>query len=91
MSHDLKTVATSNGHGEDFALFCGGRNYGWTEHVSTYTTDSDYGKYRKVVVHGSCHSRCMMLESETDWLMLKQFEKARSGLLNAHRELWNYP
>ena len=30
----------------------------------------------------------MMLESETDWLMLKQFEKARSGLLNAHRELW---
>ena len=29
-----------------------------------------------------------MLESETDWLMLKQFEKARSGLLNAHRELW---
>ena len=87
MSHDLKTVATSNGHGEDFALFMDGRNYGWTEHCSN-PTDSDYGKYRKVVVHGSCHSRCMMLESETDWLMLKQFEKARSGLLNAHRELW---
>ena len=87
ISHDLKAVATSNGHGEDFALFMDGRNYGWTEHCSN-PTDSDYGKYRKVVVHGSCHSRCMMLESETDWLMLKQFEKARSGLLNAHRELW---
>ena len=87
MSHDMKSVATSNGHGEDFALFMDGRNYGWTEHCSS-PTDSDYGKYRKVVVHGSCHSRCMMLESETDWLMLKQFEKARSGLLNAHRELW---
>ena len=87
MSHDLKSVATSNGHSEDFPLFMEGRNYGWTEHSPSYT-DSDFGKYRKVVVHGSCHSRCMMLESETDWLMLKQFEKARSGLLNAHRELW---
>lgn len=87
MSHDLKSVADSNGHGEDFALMMDGRNYGWTEHAPT-VSDSDYGKYRKVVVHGSCHSRCMMLESETDWLMLKQFEKARSGLLNAHRELW---
>tara|TARA_B100000925_G_scaffold263378_1_gene221234 strand:+ start:20 stop:364 length:345 start_codon:yes stop_codon:yes gene_type:complete len=29
-----------------------------------------------------------MLESETDWLMLKQFEKSRSNLLNTHRELW---
>ena len=87
MSHDLKSVADSNGHGEDFALFMDGRNYGWTDHCGN-TTESDFGKYRKVVVHGSCHSRCMMLESETDWLMLKQFEKARSGLLNAHRELW---
>ena len=87
MSHDMKSVATSNGHTEDFALMMEGRNYGWTEHSPSYT-DSDFGKYRKVVVHGSCHSRCMMLESETDWLMLKQFEKARSGLLNAHRQLW---
>ena len=87
MSHDLKSVATSNGHSEDFPLFMEGRNYGWTEHSPSYT-DSDFGKYRKVVVHGSCHSRCMMLESETDWLMLKQFEKAKSMLTNAHRELW---
>ena len=87
MSHDMKTVATSNGHSEDFALMMEGRNYGWTEFCGN-TTEPDFGKYRKVVVHGSCHSRCMMLESETDWLMLKQFEKARSGLLNAHRELW---
>ena len=87
MSHDMKSVATSNGHGEDYALFMEGRNYGWTEHCSSYH-DDDFGKYRKVVVHGSCHSRCMMLESETDWLMLKQFEKAKSMLTNAHRELW---
>ena len=87
MSHDFRSVANSNGHGEDFALFMDGRNYGWTDHCGN-TTESDFGKYRKVVVHGSCHSRCMMLESETDWLLLKQFEKARSGLLNAHRALW---
>ena len=87
MSHDLKSVATSNGHSEDFPLFMEGRNYGWTEHSPSYT-DSDFGKYRKVVVHGSCHSRCMMLDNESDWLMLKQFEKAKSMLMNAHRELW---
>ena len=87
MSHDFRSVANSNGHGEDFALFMDGRNYGWTDHCGN-TTESDFGKYRKVVVHGSCHSRCMMLESETDWLLLKQFEKARSGLLNAHKALW---
>ena len=86
MSHDMKSVASSNGHVEDYALFMDGRNYGWTEHCGNY--EQDFGKYRKIVVHGSCHSRCMMLESETDWLMLKQFEKARSGLLNAHRQLW---
>ena len=51
-------------------------------------TDSDFGKFRKVVVSGSCHSRCMMMSNESDWLMLKQFEKAKSMLTNAHRELW---
>jgi len=30
----------------------------------------------------------MMMSNETDWLMLKQFEKAKSMLTNAHRELW---
>ena len=25
-------------------------------------TDSDFGKFRKVVVAGSCHSRCMMMD-----------------------------
>jgi len=49
MSHDLKSVATSNGHGEDFALFMDGRNYGWIEHAPS-VSDSDYGKYRKVIL-----------------------------------------
>ena len=48
-------------------------------------TDSDFGKFRKVVVAGSCHSRCMMMSNEADWLMLKQFEKAKSMLKNAHK------
>jgi hypothetical protein len=30
----------------------------------------------------------MMMSNESDWLMLKQFEKAKSMLTNAHRELW---
>ena len=60
---------------------------GGTEHCPSHT-DSDFGKFRKVVVSGSCHSRCMMMTNETDWEMLKQFEKAKSMLMNAHNELW---
>ena len=51
-------------------------------------SDSDFGKFRKLVVAGSCHSRCMMMSSEADWEQLKQFEMAKSRLTNAHRELW---
>lgn len=89
MSRDLADIAKANGTYEDFALMHDNRggSYGWTEHSPSYT-DNDFGKYRKVVVHGSCHSRCMMLDSESDWLMLKSFEKAKSMLMNAHRELW---
>ena len=87
MSRDFADIAKANGTSEDFALFSDGRNYGWLEHAPSIS-DSDYGKYRKVVVHGSCHSRCMMLDNESDWLMLKTFEKAKSYMMNAHRELW---
>ena len=87
MSRDFADIAKANGTPHDFALMNEGRNYGWTEH-SPHTSDNDFGKYRKVVVHGSCHSRCMMLDNESDWLMLKHFEKAKSMLTNAHRELW---
>ena len=64
-----------------------GRNYNWNEH-SPSVRDNDFGKFRKVVVHGSCHSRCMMLTDESEWEYLKSFEKAKSMLMNAHRELW---
>ena len=87
LSNDFASVAKANGTYEDFALFADERNYGWIEHSPSHT-DSDFGKFRKVVVAGSCHSRCMMMTNETDWLMLKQFEKAKSMLTNAHRELW---
>ena len=58
-------VAKANGTGEDFALFNEARNYGWTEHCPSHT-ESDFGKFRKVVVAGSCHSRCMMMTNEAD-------------------------
>ena len=88
MSRDFADIARANGTYEDFALMKDSSyTYGWTEHAPS-VSDSDYGKFRKVVVHGSCHSRCMMLDNESDWLMLKTFEKAKSMLTNAHRELW---
>ena len=86
MSEDFASVAKANGTYEDYALFCDDRNYGWNDNHTT--TDSVFGKFRKVVVSGSCLSRCMMMSNESDWLMLKQFEKAKSMLTNAHRELW---
>ena len=86
MSNDFSSVAKANGTYEDYALFCDDRNYGWNDNTSH--TDSDFGKFRKLVVAGSCHSRCMMMDNESDWLMLKGFEMAKSRLTNAHRELW---
>ena len=88
MSRDFADIAKANGTYEDYALMHDHRGgYGWTEH-SPHVSDNDFGMFRKVVVHGSCHSRCMMLDNESDWLMLKSFEKAKSMLMNAHRELW---
>ena len=87
LSNDFASVAKANGTYEDYALFADERNYGWIENTPSMT-DSDFGKFRKVVVSGSCHSRCMMMSSEADWQMLKQFEMAKSRLTNAHRELW---
>ena len=87
MSRDFHDIARANGTYEDFALMSDGRNYGWTEHAPT-VREPDYGMFRKVVVHGSCHSRCMMLDNESDWKMLKLFEQSKSILMNVHRELW---
>ena len=86
MSEDFARVARANGTYEDYALFCDDRNYGWND--NTATTDSDFGKFRKLVVAGSCHSRCMMMSSEADWEMLRQFQMAKSRLTNAHRDLF---
>ena len=87
MSADFADVARANGTYEDFALFADDRNYGWTENSPSYS-DNDFGKFRKVVVAGSCHSRCMMMDNESDWLMLKQFERSKSRLMVAHQDLW---
>ena len=87
ISSDLADVAKANGTYEDYALFSDERNYGWTDNTPS-VSDSDYGKFRKLVVSGSCHSRCMMMSNESDWLMLKGFEMAKSRLTNAHRDLF---
>ena len=87
MSRDFADVAKANGTYEDFALFADERNYGWTDHTPS-VMDSDYGKFRKLVVAGSCHSRCMMMTDESEWEYLKSFEKSKSMLINAHTQLW---
>ena len=87
LSNDFASVAKANGTYEDYALFTDDRNYGWNDQCPNMT-DSDFGKFRKVVVSGSCHSRCMMMSNENDWDMLKLFEKSKSILTNAHRQLW---
>lgn len=86
MQENYASIAKANGTYEDFALL---QDY---RYHSSYSNDScsesDFSKYRKVVVSGSCHSRCMMMSSEADWDMLKLWGKAQSRLTNAHRELW---
>jgi len=86
MKKDYSSIAKANGTYEDFALLQDYRYH--NSYSNDGCTDSDYGKYRKVVVSGSCHSRCMMMSSQSDWDMLKLWGKAQSQLTNAHRELW---
>ena len=82
MQESYGDIAKSNGTYEDFALYNGSGYY--CDSVS----ESDYGKYSKVVVSGSCHSRVMMLDNKADYDMLKLWAKAQSDLTNAHRSLW---
>jgi len=84
MKKDYSSIAKANGTYEDFALFSD-NNHGYN---SSDCAESDYGKYSKVVVSGSCHSRCMMMSSQADWEMLKMWATTQSQLTNAHRKLW---
>ena len=86
MKESYSSIANENETYEDFALLQD-HNYN-TSYRNSGCSESDYGKYRKVVVSGSCHSRCMMMSSQSDWDMLKIWGKAQSQLTNAHRELW---
>ena len=83
MQDSYGDIAKSNGTYEDFALYNGSSYYGRGD-----LAESDYGKYSKVVVSGSCHSRVMMLDNKADYDMLKLWAKAQSDLTNAHRSLW---
>ena len=88
MKKDYSSIAKANGTYEDFALL-DDYSYHHTYRANQQErSDNDFGKYRKVVVSGSCHSRCMMMSSQSDWDMLKIWAKAQSRLTNAHRELW---
>ena len=82
MQESYGDIAKSNGTYEDFALYNGSSYY--REDLA----ESDFGKYSKVVVSGSCHSRVMMLDNKADYDMLKLWAKAQSDLTNAHRSLW---
>ena len=85
MKESYSSIAKANGTYEDFALL---KDYHSSYHSNDSCSESDYGKYRKVVVSGSCHSRCMMMSDQDEWEYLKLWGKAQSRLTNAHRELW---
>lgn len=88
MKESYPSIAKANGTYEDFVLL---DDYSY-RHIyranQKERSDNDFGKYRKVVVSGSCHSRCMMMSRQSDWDMLKVWAQAQSRLTNAHRELW---
>ena len=85
LTTDYPSIAKENGTYEDYALLSA-RNHSYTSNREV--AESDYGKYTKVVVSGSCHSRCMMMSSDEDWKHLKLWAQAQSMLTNAHREVW---
>ena len=85
MKENYSSIAKANGTYEDFALL---KDYPSSYNSNDSCSESDYGKYTKVVVSGSCHSRVMMLSDEDEWTYLESWGKAQSRLTNAHRELW---
>jgi hypothetical protein len=88
MKESYPSIAKANETYEDFALLDDYSNHHMYRANQKEISDVDFGKYRKVVVSGSCHSRCMMMSSQDDWEKLKSWGKAQSRLTNAHRELW---
>ena len=80
-------VAKENGTEYDLALFNNGGSHTFTRNLPSYN-DKDFGKFVKTVPSGSCHSRTMMVDRDDDWYQMLDFEKAKSGLTNAHRDLF---
>ena len=37
---------------------------------------------------GGCHSRVMMIDSESDWQLLRTYNKSRSAMINAQRDVF---
>jgi hypothetical protein len=71
------------------AKYTGKKNYDHYNDVDI--NESDIGKlggHYLLVPQGSCHSRVMMIHNENDWQQLRSFNRAKTNMHNAQRDIF---
>ena len=71
------------------AKYTGQKNY--DNYYDNDIKESDIGKlggHYLLVPQGSCHSRVMMIHNENDWQQLRSFNRAKTNMHNAQRDIF---
>ena len=71
------------------AKYTGQKNY--NHYHDADINESDVGKlggHYLMVPQGSCHSRVMMIHNENDWQQLRSFNRAKTNMHNAQRDIF---
>ena len=71
------------------AKYTGKKNY--DNYYDNDIKESDIGKlggHYLLVPQGSCHSRVMMIHNESEWQQLRSFNRAKTNMHNAQRDIF---
>ena len=71
------------------AKYTGQKNYNHYHDADINESDVDkLGGHYLMVPQGSCHSRVMMIHNENDWQQLRSFNRAKTNMHNAQRDIF---
>ena len=71
------------------AKYTGQKNYNHYHDADINESDVDkLGGHYLMVPQGSCHSRVMMIHNQDDWQQLRSFNRAKTNMHNAQRDIF---
>jgi len=71
------------------AKYTGQKNYNHYHDADINESDVDkLGGHYLMVPQGSCHSRVMMIHNESEWQQLRSFNRAKTNMHNAQRDIF---